>query len=43
MTPPATELNDVLKRVESLERQNRRLKQFGAAALLVIAAPVVRG
>ncbi|MBI4464281.1 MAG: hypothetical protein HY647_06210 [Acidobacteria bacterium] len=43
MTTPATELNDVLKRLEKLERQNRRLKQIGAVALVVIAALVLMG
>ena len=43
MTSSATELNDVLKRLEKLERQNRRLRQTGAAALVVIAALVLMG
>ncbi|OFW26814.1 MAG: hypothetical protein A3H27_05285 [Acidobacteria bacterium RIFCSPLOWO2_02_FULL_59_13] len=43
MTPPTTEWTDVLKRLESLERQNRRLKQIGASALVVIAALVLMG
>lgn len=43
MTSPATEWNDVLKRLEKLEKQNRRIKQIGAAALIVIAAVVLIG
>ena len=41
MTSPEREWNDVLKRLESLERQNRRLKQIGAVALAAIAALVL--
>ncbi|MBI4463593.1 MAG: hypothetical protein HY647_02710 [Acidobacteria bacterium] len=43
MTSPEREWNDVLKRLEKLERQNRRMKQIGAVALLGIAAVALMG
>ncbi len=34
---------ELTRRVEHLERENRRLKQFGIAALVLIAAVVAMG
>ncbi|MBI3896476.1 MAG: hypothetical protein HY313_11155 [Acidobacteria bacterium] len=43
MTPPATEWNDVLKRLENLERWNRRVKQAGTVVLILAASVLLVG
>ena len=43
MTPETLELRAVAERLERLERQNRRLKYAGAAALVLVSAALVMG
>ena len=43
MTPGTLELRDVAKRLERLEKQNRKLKYAGAAALVLVSAVLLMG
>ncbi len=43
MTPQTSDMQSVLERLERLDRDNRRPKRGGLAALLLIASAVMMG